>query len=309
MHSHTILRYVQVTLREVKGEIVDIERRNGKSEVIVKADDDPSFESAYFLSEACIHFTEALNVKDYAFCAKLLDKIEPSVEQKAMWNQLLDASLQNCNLPILECCASALQNVSLARFIRSISEPLDLSNAKNWKTRAKLCELSRDFDEAENIYLANNGKEKVIKMYENLEMFSDAIRVMSKVKDPNIEEKRERYLKMLIKSNSQDKAAVIKESEGDIAGAITLYLQGGFVERAADLCIRNGIVEPLHLLREVALALETIKLYENCGDMYTTINLHKEALSCYTKGGISLKAAAAAEKCATKQVKTLEQKR
>ena len=299
---------IQVTLREIKGEIIDIERVNGKSEVIVE---DASAVSAYSLSEEFIQFCDALDAQDLGLCTKILESTQPSTQLQAMWNQLLDASLKHSKLAVAERCASALRNVSLAKFIRNLSKLADSSNGNgsenDWKIHAKLCELKRDVEGAESIYLAQNRVEEVILMYENLDMYSDVIRVLEKVKDSNIQSKRDLYCDSLIDSNRQDKAAEIRESEGDFVQSITLYLHGGFPERAANLCFRHGIMQPPRLLESVALTLDDAGLFKVSGDLYDHIGSHQKAIGSYTRANSFDKAVVIARRHAPDQVASLEE--
>jgi len=276
-----------VNLREIQGDIIGIERHSGKSEVMVESD---SSALKYHLSEDFIQYGDALDAKRFGQCVNILEKLDDCAQVQAMWSQLLDASLESWDLCVAERCAAALQNSSLARFISNLGQP----GASEWKIYAKICELKGDIDGAEGIYLSHNRPKEAILMYENLEMFSDVVRIMSKAKDPDMDEKKHIYLQRLIESGQHEKTAEMREEEGDFTQAITLYLRGGLPERAANVCLRQNILQPRTLLNEVTSALDATGLYEISGDLYTHISCYDESIICYMKGHFFQKAVAIA---------------
>ena len=244
----------------------------------------------YHLSEDFIQYGDALDAKRFGQCVNILEKLDDCAQVQAMWSQLLDASLESWDLCVAERCAAALQNSSLARFISNLGQP----GASEWKIYAKICELKGDIDGAEGIYLSHNRPKEAILMYENLEMFSDVVRIMSKAKDPDMDEKKHIYLQRLIESGQHEKTAEMREEEGDFTQAITLYLRGGLPERAANVCLRQNILQPRTLLNEVTSALDATGLYEISGDLYTHISCYDESIICYMKGHFFQKAVAIA---------------
>lgn len=276
-----------MNLREIQGDIIGIERHSGKSEVMVESD---SSALKYHLSEDFIQYGDALDAKRFGQCVNILEKLDDCAQVQAMWSQLLDASLESWDLCVAERCAAALQNSSLARFISNLGQP----GASEWKIYAKICELKGDIDGAEGIYLSHNRPKEAILMYENLEMFSDVVRIMSKAKDPDMDEKKHIYLQRLIESGQHEKTAEMREEEGDFTQAITLYLRGGLPERAANVCLRQNILQPRTLLNEVTSALDATGLYEISGDLYTHISCYDESIICYMKGHFFQKAVAIA---------------
>ncbi len=204
-----------------------------------------------------------------------------------MWRRLLEASLDSKDLYIAECCAAVLQNVSLSNFISNLSGSTDR------RINARLCELRGDHYGAESIY-TTNGAEEAKALYEKVEMFSDALRVMKKIQDPNVNEKKRIYLQSFIESNRHEKAAEMIEEEGDLIQAVSLYLTAGFLEKAANLCLENRILEPEALMKDIAFNLESLCLYGIAAEMFKHISYFEESLECYIKGELFQNATAIA---------------
>ncbi|CAN0066887.1 unnamed protein product, partial [Hapterophycus canaliculatus] len=103
----------------IKGEVYEIERLNGCTEVIVN---EGYRESSYVLDEALIRFGGALDDGEYALAVSILEPLEVTPEAAAMWQQLGSVALEEGNINIAERCAAALGDVSRARFLHKVGE-------------------------------------------------------------------------------------------------------------------------------------------------------------------------------------------
>lgn len=65
-----------------------------------------------------------------------------------------------------------------------------------------------------------------------------------------------------MQSNQEEKAAQLKEREGDYQQAIELYLKGGLPAKAAHLVIQYSYTGNYELLERIAQALSKAGLYE-----------------------------------------------
>merc|ERR1719409_2087099 len=95
----------RVTLHEIKGDIEDIERSNGRTCVIV---DEGVNMVEYELDEALISFGSCLERKLYAKAVYLLEELPLTLETEAMWRSLAQVSMSNYNLPVAERCYAVL---------------------------------------------------------------------------------------------------------------------------------------------------------------------------------------------------------
>ena len=82
-----------------QGEVVGLERRNGRTEVIVKAGVDSV---SYTLDEGLIEFGTAVDDRDYLRALGYLEGLEAGSESEAMWQTLAQLSLEDRKLKIAE---------------------------------------------------------------------------------------------------------------------------------------------------------------------------------------------------------------
>jgi intraflagellar transport protein 172 len=113
----------------IKGEIEDIERSNGKTEVVV---DEGVNTVSYTLDEGLIEFGAALEEKDYDRfiffnnrAISLLEILEMTSETEAMWKSLSETALKDQKLAIAERCYAALGDVSRTRYLHNLNDLMD----------------------------------------------------------------------------------------------------------------------------------------------------------------------------------------
>ncbi len=95
----------RVTLFPIKGDVEDIERTGGKTEVVVN---EGVSSVSYTLDEGLIEFGTAVEDRDYDRAITLLESLEATPETDAMWKSLADTALENKKLAIAERCFAAL---------------------------------------------------------------------------------------------------------------------------------------------------------------------------------------------------------
>lgn len=72
-------------------------------------------------------------------------------------------------------------------------------------------------------------------MYQQLHKWAETINIAEKKKHPDVAELKAKYFEWLLETNQEEKAAEVKEVEGDYNQAIDLYLKGGLPARAANV--------------------------------------------------------------------------
>jgi intraflagellar transport protein 172 len=148
----------QVTVHQIKGDIEDIERGHGRTEVIV---DEGISAASYLLDEAPIEFGTAIDDGNYVRAMELLEGLEVTPEAEAMWQQLGEMALAQGDLRIAERCAAALGDVSRARYLHRVNKvatkvaaDMGGDGTDHWAVRSKMALLKRDLRLAEDILMA-----------------------------------------------------------------------------------------------------------------------------------------------------------
>ncbi|RYH28435.1 hypothetical protein EON65_12160 [archaeon] len=301
----------QITQQPIKGEIEDIERVDGRTEVIV---DEGMAQAVYPLDEALIDFGTAIDDMDYMRAMDILDPLIMTSDVESMWNQLLRSALNTGDVRIAQRCAAALGDVSLCKYMGEIREiaqraeqELGIPGNEHYQVRSKMALLHKDLKAAE-AELLNQGKiDECITMYQSLFRHEEAIRVAEQSKHKEAGEMRQAYFQYLLDSNQEDKAAALKVKECDFVQAINLYMKGGMPGKAAQVILDNDIQQPLQLLDSVATALSRAGLHDKAGEFYERLNELPRALDSYIRGNAYRKAVELARKCFPAKVVQLQE--
>jgi len=278
----------QITSHAIKGDVEDIERTDGRTEVIV---DEGMSQAVYPLDEALINFGAAMDDEDYLRAVDILDNLELTSEVEAMWRKLSTMALRASDLRIAQRCAAALGDVAMSRFLGQAKEikvkaeeEMGARGADHYLVRSKLALLHKDLQGAE-VELLNQGQvDECIEMYQKLFKHDEAIRVAEQSRHPEAAEMRRAHFQYLLDTNQDDQAAALKEGEGDFIEAINLYLKGGMPGKAANVIFQNDVSQPVQLLDTVATALTRAGLHERAGDFYERLNDLPRALDSYIRG-------------------------
>eukprot|EP00658_Telonema_sp_P-2_P017711 TRINITY_DN16903_c0_g1_i3.p1 TRINITY_DN16903_c0_g1~~TRINITY_DN16903_c0_g1_i3.p1 ORF type:complete len:1394 (-),score=437.87 TRINITY_DN16903_c0_g1_i3:63-4244(-) len=276
----------RVTIFPIKGEIEDIERANGRTEVVV--DEGPNTVS-YALDESLIAFGSAIDRKQFDRAVSLLEVLELTPETEAMWTTLSKVAMEAQKLHVAERCYAALGDVSKARYLHKVVSIQDYANenydgqqgANHFMVRAKLAVLDKQFKRAESILLEQGQVETAMEMYQELHRWDEAIQV-AEMKGMDVEDMKRTYYDWLLETAQEEKAALLKERQGDYNTAIRLYLQGGVPARAAQVAQQNNV--EVSLQQTIAGALESGGMHEKAGDFYDKLQMPQKALEAYRKG-------------------------
>lgn len=147
-----------VTMFPIKGEVIDIERHNHRTEVIV---DEGINTVSYALDEALIYFGSALEDQDYERAVQTLEPLELTPETEAQWMQLADQALVSNQLVIAERCYAALGDIGRTRFLHRVvkkataaSKEIGGDGTDSWSVRAMMAMLNKQWPVAESLLLA-----------------------------------------------------------------------------------------------------------------------------------------------------------
>lgn len=133
-------------------------------------------------------------------------------------------------------------------------------------------------------------------MYQELHKWEESIKIAEKKKHPDVAELKESYFEWLLTTGQEEKAAEVKENEGEYVNAIQLYLKGGLPARAANVVYNYQESFPQDLLEKIAANLATAGMYEKAGELYEEMQMLQKALDCYCKGNAFKKAVELARK-------------
>ena len=222
----------RVTMLPIKGDIVDVVREDGKTEVIVQ---EGQHQFSYELDEGLIEFGTAIDDGDFNRAIAFLESLSLNAETEAMWRTLAKLSLEAKQLAIAERCYAALGDVARAKYLR---ETLDLgeaaaeafggSPADGFETPevwARLFIIDKQFKAAEGLYLEQNNLEAALEMYQRLHMWDDALGLAAAKGHPQLSQLTEEHMAWLMETGQEEKAAAIKEEEGQLTEALNLYLR------------------------------------------------------------------------------------
>lgn len=279
----------RVTMFPMKGEIVDLERNEGKTEVIVN---EGVTSISYTLDEGLIEFGTAIDDGDLERAVAFLETLEMSAETEAMWKTLSKLAMEDRQLHIAERCYAALGDVAKARFMKEtfriadeVSKTTGGDGFNHYKVRARLAVMAKKFKEAESVFLEQNHVDEAMEMYQEMHMWEEAIEVAEAKMHPELENLRRNYYQWLMDTGQEEKAGEMKEREEDYLAAINLYMKAGLPARAARLATsREELMTNTELIGRIAAALIKGELYERAGDMYEKIRDTQQAMSCFKKG-------------------------
>uniref|UniRef100_A0A8C7LHJ3 Intraflagellar transport 172 n=1 Tax=Oncorhynchus kisutch TaxID=8019 RepID=A0A8C7LHJ3_ONCKI len=285
----------RATMFPLRGDVVDLERSNGKTEVIVTEGVNTV---SYTLDEGLIEFGTAIDDGDYYRATAFLETLEMSSETEAMWKTLSKLSLEARQLHIAERCFAALGDVSKARFLNQtnniadqVSKEYGGDGTEFYQVKARLAMLDKNYKLAEMYYMEQNAIDEVMEMYQELHMWDDCIAVAESKGHPELDNLRHSYYQWLMETNQDEKAGEVKEGEEDFTGAINLYLKAGLPAKAARLAMsREELVTNSDVINRIAAALIKGEFYERAGDLFEKIRNNQRALDCYRKGNAFRKA-------------------
>ncbi|XP_063770977.1 intraflagellar transport protein 172 homolog isoform X3 [Pseudophryne corroboree] len=302
----------RVTMFPVKGDVVDLERSEGKTEVIVTEGVNTV---SYTLDEGLIEFGTAIDDGDYYRAATFLETLDMSTETEAMWKSLGKLSLEARQLHVAERCFSAVGDVSKARFLRETNEiaaqaaaESGVDGTRSYRVLARLAMLESNYKLAEMIYLEQNAVMEAILMYQELHMWDECIAVAEAKGHPELENLKRSYMQYLADSQQEEKAGEVRERKGDLVSAVNMYLRAGLPAKAARLCMnQEQLLSDSDLTGRVTVALIKAEFYERAGDLLEKEKNMRRALECYCRGNAYRKAVELARAAFPAEVVKLEE--
>uniref|UniRef100_A0A0X3PJC6 Intraflagellar transport protein 172 homolog n=1 Tax=Schistocephalus solidus TaxID=70667 RepID=A0A0X3PJC6_SCHSO len=266
------------------GDIVDIERKNGRTDIVVT---EGMTIIRHALDNGLIEFGTAMDDEDFERAVCFLDSLELNEETECMWKKLADRSLKSGNLLVAERSYAALGFVSKALYIAATRKMVEKDPENNeYKMHARILILEGRLKEAESVYLENNAVEEAIKMYTNLRKYEEALEVAEAKGWMDVEKLREEYQKWLSDTGQDELLGDLRAKMGDNGSAVTLYLRARVPGKAASLALSDATLsEDRDVLEQIAHSLVQAGRHEKAGDMYQRLKQLDAAMRCYRAGG------------------------
>ena len=278
----------KMTMYSIKGDVEDIERTKGKTEVIV---DDGTNTITYALDEGLIAFGTAMDRGELTKAVDILDPLELTTETEANWKTLAKVAVDSQDLLVAERCYAALGNVPKANYLRGVNKLIRQYEEETkgdgysyYLVQARLATLNKDFSKAEVILLNQNEVEEAMMMYQELHKWDESIKVAEKRNHPEVKELKANYLQWLLETKQEAKAAQLHEDQGDYMTAISLYLKGGLPARAAAVVNNYNVSFDQDILERIASELQRATMFEKAGDFFEKMDMQERSLASYIKG-------------------------
>ncbi|CAM6098614.1 unnamed protein product [Calypogeia fissa] len=302
----------QATIFPIKGEVEGMERKSNRTEIIVN---EAGIMVSYVLDEALIEFGSALESLNYDRAIAILEPLQLTPETQAMWKQLSETALSHQELLVAEHCCAALGDVAKARFLRKVNKSAQAiiqvaghDGKDHYFVQAKLALLHHQWKVAETFLLEHGHVAETIQMYTDCHRWKEAIAVAESHSHPDAENLRRSYFEWLLQTGQEEEAGKIKESEGDILGAISLFLNGGLPGLAAE-CANNqpSFAFQSEVLESIAGALQQAGMFEKAGDFLERLGKYERAKESYCRGHAYRRAVELARRVFPSEVICLEE--
>eukprot|EP00792_Barthelona_sp_PAP020_P008682 TRINITY_DN3240_c0_g1_i1.p1 TRINITY_DN3240_c0_g1~~TRINITY_DN3240_c0_g1_i1.p1 ORF type:complete len:1781 (+),score=508.40 TRINITY_DN3240_c0_g1_i1:25-5343(+) len=280
----------QVTTFEVDGDVVDIERSDGRTEVVVE---ETTGSIMYMLDESLIEYGAAMQTGDYSRAVSLLGDLVVTPEIEAMWKNLAESALEDNKLLIAERSYIALGDIAKATFVRRINDKInqlaqqlqDINLAQeHYSVQALLFCLDNKIDEAVKLYVERGLIGEGIELLNTIGHRDDAVRLALENDFHNAQQLQSAHYQALIEEQRFAEAADMKVVQEDYLSAINLYLQAGLPARAAQLLVKHNLQVELDFGIVIANSLVTSGLTSLAGGLFEKFGKNEMALQSYVKG-------------------------
>ena len=287
---YSVTDQTQQHVTPLKGDVTDMVRVGGKTLVTVTgAESQDTIE----LDESSIVFDAALEAGDWWAAVEVLSGHE-TAEADSRWRTLGQRALEDQDLVVAEMAYAMVGDLAKARYIQRIRQAASESEKatgrpgmQHWSVKSRMEALAGRHESAEAIMLQNGAVEDAIELHKGMGRWDDAIRVAERYAHPEGNKLKRTHYQWLLETRQEDKAAMLKEREGDHLAAISLYLRGGYPARAAKVIMaqsaRGAQVEP-SLVASVTAALKKAGMHQVTGQLMAHHGDYEGALEEMKKG-------------------------
>ena len=305
----------KVKIIPVKGEVEEIRKIEGKTEVIVEESGTGAGgygnTQTYLLDDGLIGFSTAVDDGDLNKAAKILENLEMSTEIETHWKTLAKLAIKSKNLTVAEKCYASIGSYSKANYIKKVIKYMEKQNisVEHPLIEARLLILDKRFNDAESLLLENNLLDETVEILNELQKWDESVKIAEKYAHPEIAKIKGQYYDWLISNDQLDKAAQVKEHDGDFVTAIDLYIQGGYPAKAANLVKNYGNQAKFDnaTLEKIITNLNQVGIYEKAGELLEIMGHTQRSLDAYRQAKCFSKAVEIAKKYLPLRVEKLEE--
>ncbi|GAB5360467.1 hypothetical protein AAMO2058_000630500 [Amorphochlora amoebiformis] len=332
----------QVVTEEIKGDVQEIERLEGRAQVVVEEGMD---RVVYLLDEDLISFDTALHDMQLSTAMSVLERMDANKRAKeaqtnkksrhssstresraedgtierplgditksgeGMWMQLAKVAMGADKFEVAQRAYSALGDIARAQVMGDLAEVARENGGTNhFLVKAKKAVTARQFKLAEALYLDHGRVDLAIDMYRSLFKWSEALSVARAQNHPRAESLAGEYHEYLISTHQHEIAGQLMERDGKFSEALQLYLSGGYPAHAARVVTEQGLTEDPQLLEKVANALVRKGMYLQAGRFFESINSPTRGLESYLKGNAFREAVALSRRLFPEKVVGLQER-
>lgn len=301
-----------VTIMSVRGDVYDVVREDGKTEVHSK---EGASDHVYQLDEGLVEFGTALNDGDFGRAVTYLESLGDKPAAKAMWHNLANIALIQQNLRVAHRCFAALANASKTYYLyetikigERYAENTGQPEIQCPEVRARLALLGGDLRAAERIYIDQGDIDSALNMYIKLRRWDDAIKLAERRGYPGLYDLKERQMTYLLSTNQEEKAGEVLEERGEKDKALTLYMKANKPGKAARLALKTpSLLQNEDLVSRIVSLLVRAELFEVAGDLAHKTNQLDLAMKFYKKGNAFTRAIEIARVVTPDDVTSLEE--
>ena len=304
----------KVKIIPVKGDVEEIRRKEGKTEVIVEeagSGGNYGNSQTYLLDDGLIAFSTAVDENNLNKAVKILENLEMNSETETHWKTLAKLAIANKNLTVAERCYASVGSYSKSNYIKKVMKYIEKQKLTidHPLVEARLLILDKQFNNAENLLLNNNLLDETIEILNELQKWDESVKIAEKYAHPEIAKIKAQYYDWLISNDQLDKAAELKEHDGDFMAAIKLYIQGGYPAKAANLvkAYENQAKFDNATLEKIITNLNQVGIYEKAGELLETMGHSQRSLDAYRQAKCFSKAVEIAKKYIPTRVEKLEE--
>ena len=103
-------------------------------------------------------------------------------------------------------------------------------------------------------------------------MWEEALRVARENDVSDFQALKEGFMKHLVETGQEQRAAALKEKEGELLEAINLYMRAGLPTKAGSILLKNqALLNQNELVERIASALIKGGLYEKAGELFEKV--------------------------------------
>ncbi|EAL39797.1 AGAP005330-PA [Anopheles gambiae str. PEST] len=300
-----------VTMMPVRGDVVDVLREDGRTEIITR---EAASEHVYPLDEGLVEFGTAVNDSDFGRAIFYLESLGDRPAAKAMWHNLANIALAQQNLRVAQRCFAALGNASKTFYLGEmikIAERYEETTGPGMtcpEVRAMMALLGGDLRTAERIYIEQGDIEAALAMYTKLRRWDDAIKLAERRGYHGLPELKEAQMEFLLTTSQEEKAGEVLEERGEKDKAMTLYMKANKPVKAAKLALKTPhLLSNENLVTRVSASLIKAELFELAAELANRTGQQQTAITLYRKGGAYARAIELARYVTPDDVTSLEE--